>query len=65
MYGRKLRDRLTKLHPAIREVPAKEIDRNRIVNKQDKIKAHFELKKSPSEINVDVRDFVRVKKPDA
>ena len=28
------------------------------------MKAHFESKKSPSEINVEVRDFVRVKKPD-
>ena len=65
MYGRNMRDRLTKLHPAIREVPTKEIDRDQVASKQDKIKAHFESKKSPSEINVDVGDFVHGKKPDA
>ena len=64
MYGRKMRNRLTKLHPEIREVPVKEIGRDQIADKQDKMKAHFESKKSPTEINIKVGDFVRVKKPD-
>lgn len=64
MYGWKLRNRMTQLHPEIREVPAKEIDWVQIAGKQDKMKAHFESKKSPSEINVDVGDFFHTKKPD-
>ena len=36
MFGRKMRDRLTRLHPQIQEIPAKEIDRSRVEMKQGK-----------------------------
>ena len=35
-----------------------------MAGKQDKMKAHFESKESPSKINVEVGDFVRIKKLD-
>ena len=55
-----MRDRMMKLHTEIREISAKEINRDQIASKQDKMKALFESKKFPSEINVEIGDFVLV-----
>ena len=64
LYGRKMRDGLTRLHPELQEVPVRSIDREKVSRRQDYMKAQVDSKRKPNEWDIQIGDRVRVQGPD-
>ena len=64
LYGRKMRDELTRLHPELQEVPVGNIDREKVSRRQEYMKDHVDSNRKPTEWNIQIGDWVRVQGPD-
>ena len=63
LYGRKMRDGLTRLHPELQEVPVKSIDREKVSRRQESMKDHVDSKRKATEWDIQIGDWVRVQGP--
>ena len=52
LYGRKMRDRLTGLHPDLQKVYIESIDREKVSRRKDYMKEHVDSKRKPNDWDV-------------
>ena len=60
MFGRKMRNAISRLHPRLEAVPTKRIERDLVKEKQDEMKRVHDVLGGPREWDIRISDFVRV-----
>ena len=60
MFGRKMRNDVSRLHPRLEAVPAKKIERDLVEEKQDEMKRVHDVLGGPREWDIQIGDYVRV-----